>query len=183
MPSLRCCKVMSSTPVPFTARTPTLCGSTTVPSASPARCNSGRSAWIGSTGAATHPASVALSGDFELDRERLEALVGELRQKLPYLPEDPYLLYATDVHNSEAQGANQLPAAEDAVAALMAAGEGRDLVGIYAAGGVYAGFANGFGQRNWFANYSFNADWSFYHEKDKAVKNRLRRFGLGDGRI
>jgi predicted Zn-dependent protease len=116
------------------------------------------------------PGTVTLSGDFEWDGERLEALVEELRQKLPYLPEDPYLLYATEVHNSESHGDNRLPAAEDAVAALIAAGEGRDLVGIYASGGTYAGFANSLGQRNWFSSYSFNADWSFYHEKDKAVK-------------
>ena len=116
------------------------------------------------------PGDVALCGDFQLDRERLEILVDELRQKLPYLPEDPYLLYNTEVHNSELHGDNQLPPAADAVAALIAAGAGRDLVGIYAAGGVYAGFANSLGQRNWFSSYTFNADWSFYHEKDKAVK-------------
>ncbi len=116
------------------------------------------------------PGTITLSGDVALDRERLAALVAELRDKLPYLPEDPYLLYASEVQNSESHGDNQLPAAEDAVASLIAAGEGRDLVGIYASGGTYAGFANVFGQRNWFASYSFNADWSFYHEKDKAVK-------------
>lgn len=116
------------------------------------------------------PGTVTLSGDFESDCERLEMLVGELRQKLPYLPEDPYLLYATEVTNSESPGENHLPEPEDAVAALMAAGEGRDLVGIYASGGTYAGFANSLGQRNWFSSYSFNAGWSFYHEKDKAVK-------------
>ncbi len=52
------------------------------------------------------PGTVTLSGDMELDRERLEALMSELRQKLPYLPDDPYLLYATDVHHSELHGDN-----------------------------------------------------------------------------
>src|SRR5688500_2892850 len=122
------------------------------------------------------PGTVTLSGDFEWDGERLKALVEELRQKLPHLPEDPYLLYATEVHNSESHGDNRLPAAEDAVAALIAAGAGRDLVGIYASGGTYAGFANSLGQRNWFASYSFNADWSFYHTKDKAVKTAYAGF-------
>lgn len=116
------------------------------------------------------PGTITLSGDLELDCERLNVLIDELRERLPYLPEDPYLLYATDVQSSEWHGDNRLPAAEDAVAALMAAGEERDLVGIYASGGTYAGFANSLDQRNWFSSYSFNADWSFYHEKDKAVK-------------
>jgi predicted Zn-dependent protease len=116
------------------------------------------------------PGTITLAGDLALDGERLGALMDELRQKRPYLPEDPYLLYATEVQNSERHGDNRLPATEDAVAALMAAGKGRDLVGIYASGGTYAGFANAFGQRNWFSSYSFNADWSFYHAQDKAVK-------------
>lgn len=122
------------------------------------------------------PGTVTLSGDLEWDCERLDTLVAELRQKLPYLPEDPYLLYATEVQSSELHGADHLPAAEDAVAALIAAGAGRDLVGIYASGGTYAGFANSLGQRNWFSSYSFNADWSFYHEKDKAVKTAYAGF-------
>lgn len=122
------------------------------------------------------PGTITLSSDFDMDRERLDGLVDELRERLPYLPEDPYLLYATEVHNSETRGDNRLPAAEDAIAALLRAGEGRDLVGIYASGGTYAGFANSFGQRNWFSSYSFNADWSFYHEKDKAVKTAYAGF-------
>jgi predicted Zn-dependent protease len=122
------------------------------------------------------PGQMALSGDLELDRERLDQLVASLRQKLPYLPEDPYLCYATEVQSSEHHGENRLPADGDAVAAVMEAGRGRDLVGIYAAGGIYAGFANSLGQRNWFSSHSFNLDWSFYHEKDKAVKTGYAGF-------
>lgn len=122
------------------------------------------------------PGSITLSGDVEMDRERLDELVDGLRERLPYLPEDPYLLYATEGQNSETHGDNRLPAAEDAAAELLRAGEGRDLVGIYASGGTYAGFANSLGQRNWFSSYSFNADWSFYYEKDKAVKTAYAGF-------
>lgn len=113
---------------------------------------------------------IALSGDLEMDRGRLGDLITGLREKLPYLSEDPYLLYATEIHNSDHLGENCLPSCEDAVGAIIDAGCDRDLVGIYAAGGIYAGFANSFGQRNWFENYSFNFDWSFYHQRDKAAK-------------
>jgi hypothetical protein len=47
---------------------------------------------------------------------------------------------------------------------------GLDLVGIYAAGPVYRGFANSLGQRNWHEVTSFNLQWSLYHRADKAVK-------------
>ncbi|HKA53563.1 MAG TPA: metallopeptidase TldD-related protein [Candidatus Binatia bacterium] len=115
--------------------------------------------------------TVSLSGDLETDRPRVTLLLGELREQLPYLPEDPHLLYATEVHSSEHQGQNRLPEDSAAVvAAIQEAGRGRDLVGLYAAGGIHSGFANSFGQRNWFSGYSYNFDWSFYHQGDKAVK-------------
>lgn len=115
--------------------------------------------------------SIALSGDWQEDASRVSTLLGSLREQLPYLPEDPHLLYATDVHSSEHHGANRLPEDTGAiVTAILEAGRGRDLVGIYAAGGIQNGFANSFGQRNWFSSYSYNFDWSFYHQADKAVK-------------
>ena len=121
-------------------------------------------------------ADVALSGDLEEDRTRLTQTVAELREQLPYLPEDPYLLYATEVQSSVHEGENALPDSASAVAAVLDAGRGRDLVGFYAAGGIYAGFANAFGQRNWFASYNFNCDWSFYYQADKAVKTAYAGF-------
>lgn len=121
-------------------------------------------------------ADVALSGALAEDRAHLAQVLEELRGQLPYLPEDPHLFYATDVHSSVQQGENRLPDSAAAVAAVLEAGRGRDLVGFYAAGGIYAGFANAFGQRNWFASYSFNCDWSLYYQGDKAVKTAYAGF-------
>jgi predicted Zn-dependent protease len=121
-------------------------------------------------------AEIALCGDFDSDRARLNQVLTGLREQLPYLPEDPHLLYATTVHSSVHQGESRLPDKADAVAAMLDAGTGRDLVGIYAAGGIYAGFANALGQRNWFARYTFNCDWSFYYQRDKAVKTSYAGF-------
>ena len=121
-------------------------------------------------------ADVALAGDLEEDRGRLAQAVVELREQLPYLPEDPHLLYATEVQSSVQAGENRLPDSAEAVAAVLDAGRGRDLVGFYAAGCIYAGFANAFGQRNWFASYSFNCDWSLYYQADKAVKTAYAGF-------
>jgi predicted Zn-dependent protease len=121
-------------------------------------------------------AEIALCGDFDSDRARLNQALTELREQLPYLPEDPHLLYATTVHSSVHQHDSRLPDKADAVAAMLDAGTDRDLVGIYAAGGIYAGFANAIGQRNWFASYTFNCDWSFYYQRDKAVKTNYAGF-------
>ena len=114
--------------------------------------------------------NITLAGDLQQDRGHLRRLLEELRQQLPFLPEDPYLLYATEVRSSTTAGRNELPESPDAVEALLQAGRGFDLVGLYAAGGIYVGFANSFGQRNWFASYNFNCDWSLFLRGDKAVK-------------
>jgi predicted Zn-dependent protease len=120
---------------------------------------------------------LTLSGALALDRPRLAALLEQLREQLPYLPEDPHLLYATEVQSSEHLGDNHLPEDSGAVvSAVLDAGHGHDLVGVYAAGGIHSGFANSFGQRNWFSTYTYNLDWSLYLQADKAVKSRYAGF-------
>jgi predicted Zn-dependent protease len=94
--------------------------------------------------------------------------------------DDPYLLYSTQVHDTDQAAADKLPKPDQALAAVLDAGKGRDLVGIYAAGGIHAGFANSLGQRNWFASHSFNLEWSFYHAADRAVKTSYAGFEWND---
>lgn len=113
---------------------------------------------------------VTLTGDLDEDTRRTVSLLDDLRQRLPQLPEDPHLFYATEPTSSQQEADDRLPAASQIVDEILDAGAGRDLVGLLAQGGVYRGFANSLGQRNWSATHSFNLDWSFYHRQDKAVK-------------
>ncbi len=114
---------------------------------------------------------ISLCGDFAVDSQRARAVLDSLRAQLPYLPDDPHVLYATEVQSSEHHGENRLPEERGMIVdAILQAGQGRDLVGFYAAGGIHAGFANSFGQRNWFSTYTYSVDWSFYLSGDKAVK-------------
>ena len=115
--------------------------------------------------------SVSLTGHAATDRSRVAALLGDLRTQRAVLPEDPYLLYATDADDSERTVAGTLPAAADAVDAVAAGANGRDLVGIYAAGATYEAFGSATGQRNWFEASTFNLDWSLHLRGDKATKN------------
>jgi predicted Zn-dependent protease len=114
--------------------------------------------------------TLTLSGELRLDRARIEHLIGELRDIRAQLEDDPYLLYATTVRSTDSRRAAVLPDRDAAVHAVVRAGTGRDLVGIYAAGASHAGFANSLGQRNWYSAPSFNLDWSFFHDADRAVK-------------
>ena len=119
---------------------------------------------------------VTLTGDEDSDRLRAAEALAALRDLLPQLPDDPHLSYAQDVESSEQIGVDRLPSSDDALASILDAGQGRDLVGIYAAGGIYRGFANSLGQKNWFASHTFNFDWSFHHQGDRAVKSGYAGF-------
>jgi predicted Zn-dependent protease len=113
--------------------------------------------------------SISLSGDLALDRVRIARLVDDLRERSTVVPEDPFLLYASEPRSSVRRFANRLPSGGEALETIQSAARGRDLVGIYAAGDVYCGFANALGQRNWYASASYNLDWSLVHAADRAV--------------
>ncbi|RJG08059.1 TldE/PmbA family protein [Noviherbaspirillum cavernae] len=114
--------------------------------------------------------STSLAGNLESDRPLLEYMLNGLRSRLPELPEDPHLLISTEVQSSEHISASQLPETGAIVDEALTAAQGHDMVGILAAGPLWRGFANSFGQRNWHQSASFNLDWSLYQSRDKAVK-------------
>lgn len=120
--------------------------------------------------------SAPVSGDIEMDKAALGELVKDLREKRQHVPEDPHLMFATEVNSTEQAAENRLPDSGDAVEQILPACKGLDLVGIFSAGAIHRGFANSLGQRNWFASYSFDFDWSLYHAGDKAVKSRYAGF-------
>jgi predicted Zn-dependent protease len=115
--------------------------------------------------------TVGLCGEPKVDRKCLTNAIQELRAQLPYLPEDPHLLFNTDVQNSEVSSTSKLIDTPQMVDSIVEQAKGTDLVGVLAAGSIYSGFANSFGQRNWFSNHNFNFDWSLVESTDKAVKS------------
>jgi predicted Zn-dependent protease len=120
--------------------------------------------------------TLSLTGRLDADKAALAPAVTRLRDMLPHLADDPHLLYATEVRSSRASRGSPLPPAETVIDSVLAAADGTDLVGIYAAGPVYRGFANSFGQRNWHEVVSFSLQWSLYHRADKAVKTSYSGF-------
>jgi predicted Zn-dependent protease len=114
--------------------------------------------------------SLSLAGEPSADLARLADLVTRLRETRTCVPEDPYLLFATEARSTERHRDHQLPDRDSVVDEVRRVGKDRDLVGLYAAGATHAGFANSFGQRNWYTSHSYNLDWSFFHSADRAVK-------------
>lgn len=114
--------------------------------------------------------TLSLAADRSTDLARLTDLVARLRATRECVPEDPYLLYSTDVRSTQRHQKHELPDREGIVENVRRVGKDRDLVGVYAAGATHAGFANSLGQRNWYSSHSYNLDWSFFHSADRAVK-------------
>ena len=113
---------------------------------------------------------VSLTGSLSHDRATLASAVERFREMRAHVPEDPFLHYAQDVQSTVHEAENRLPSSEQVLDDAASARQEHDLVGIYAAGGTYAGFANSLGQHNWDRRYSYNFDWSFYRGGDKAAK-------------
>ena len=114
--------------------------------------------------------TLSLRGQAAADVDAVRDAVATLRAAMPELADDPLLLLPADVHSSRNVREGSLPPAEVVVDEILRAADGTDLVGIYAAGPIYRGFANSEGQRNWHATTAFNLQWSLYHRTDKAVK-------------
>lgn len=123
---------------------------------------------------AGHSADLAIAAD----------AIGQLRDMLTQLPEDPWLLYAeapcstsTERRGNPSTGSGHgLPHAEEVVAHVARAAAEADFVGFYGAGTIYRGFANSLGQRNWHEVDTFSFDWSLHLEGDKAVKDSYAGF-------
>jgi len=114
---------------------------------------------------------LTLTGTLTQDRQAVAAALLSLRDELPQLPEDPYLLYSTAATRSERVDAGGLPGATEAIEHVVDAARGDDLVGLLASGPVLRGFASSLGARHWHAVDAFLLDWSLYHSGDKAVKS------------
>ena len=121
-------------------------------------------------------ACVELAGNKEQDIKQLTDTLEKLREQRTFLPDDPYLSFATDINNTEYHHDAEVVNSHEAIEQILQAGIGLDLVGIFANGSQYAGFANSMGQRNWHSSANFNFDWSCYLTKDKAVKSNYAGF-------
>jgi predicted Zn-dependent protease len=113
---------------------------------------------------------ITLTGDPEVDLQRLTEGLQQLRETLPLLPQDPYLLLNYNGWQSNNVQEHPLPDTEQAVAEITQAAEELDLVGFYAAGPISRGFASSAGAFGWHQANSFNFDFSLFHENGQAVK-------------
>src|SRR5437879_3902319 len=121
-------------------------------------------------------ASIALAGNGD-DLALASATLGRLRDALGDLPADPWLLINETPQSSTTERHGTVLPAQEVLEQALRFAKGRDLVGFYAGGTIYRGFANSLGQRNWHEVDSYNFDWSIYRQTDQAVKTSYAGFG------
>src|SRR3989442_1166591 len=109
------------------------------------------------------------------------ATLGRLRDAVQDLPADPWLLINETPQSSTTERHGTVLPAQEVLEQTLRFAKGRDLVGFYAGGPIYRGFANSLGQRNWHEVDSFNFDWSIYRQADQAVKTSYAGFGWSPG--
>ncbi|MGR3889552.1 TldD/PmbA family protein [Pseudomonas sp. 1152_12] len=114
--------------------------------------------------------SITLAGEPELDRERLADGLQQLRETLPLLPQDPYLLLNHNAWQSHNEQLRPLPELAQVLEDISQAAVGVDLVGFYAAGPISRGFASSDSAFGWHQANSFNFDFSLFHANGEAVK-------------
>jgi len=121
-------------------------------------------------------ASVQLSGVGEIDDVTMADTIALLREQRAVVPEDPYLLFNSEVSTTSTINDGKLLESHDAIDVVRSATSGHDMVGIYAAGRQFSGFASSLGQRDWHDSATFNLDWSLYLDRDKATKELYAGF-------
>lgn len=114
--------------------------------------------------------NITLAGDPQVDQQRLAEGLQQLRETLPLLPPDPYLLLNHTGWQSKQVQEHPLPDTAQVVEQITRAAEGLDLVGFYAAGPISRGFASSAGAFGWHQANSFNFDFSLFHANGQAVK-------------
>src|SRR6185295_3311556 len=121
-------------------------------------------------------ATIALAGNGE-DVALASGTLERLRDALGDLPVDPWLLINEKPRSFTSERHGTVLPAQEVVEQALRFAKGKDLVGFYAGGTMYRGFANSLGQRNWHEVDSFNFDWSIYRQADQAVKTSYAGFG------
>ena len=110
-------------------------------------------------------------GESEAMQAVLAGGLAELRAAVAQLPVDPHACWQPVPGSSERVDGAGVPDAGVVIDAIVAAAEGDDLVGLYAAGPVVRALASSLGHRHYHETVSSTFDFSVQVGGDRAVKD------------
>ena len=114
--------------------------------------------------------SIPFTDEKETDWPTLMTALQNLREEIPQLPEDPYLVLPHGDEQSRESYPGNLLAPDAVVPALLPQLEGLDAAGLYAGGRSVQAYADSSGQRHWFETSTFTLDYSLFTPDGQAVK-------------
>lgn len=114
--------------------------------------------------------AMPFTGDWDTDWPQAEQALAELRQEVPDLPIDPYLVLPSGQSTSQESHQGDLLPIESTADAILPEVAGLDFTGIYAGGSLLRAYADSAGQKHWFATDSFSLDYSLFTPDGQAVK-------------
>jgi predicted Zn-dependent protease len=112
-------------------------------------------------------------GSWETDWQQGYQALRELREEVPHLSADPYLVLPTGNNSSHEVHPGELLSAESLAAMVLSEVGDLDFTGIYAGGAIARGYADDNGQKHWFATDSFTLDYSIFSPQGQAVKGNF----------
>ena len=120
---------------------------------------------------------LTVSGDASQDQAAMQTALVNLRAAIASAVDDPYLLINREPASSHRIQSATLATPEQAIATVVDAALGHDLVGAYMAGPIAVALWSNLGHRHYFEGSSWSFDFSIYarsdadHDRrDKAVK-------------
>ncbi|PSB35256.1 TldD/PmbA family protein [Stenomitos frigidus] len=116
---------------------------------------------------------IPFTGEKGTDWPRLQMALEALRQELPQLPIDPFLVLPSGEAQSHSVHAGSLLTPEAIASTVLPLVQGLDFAGLYAGGWVIRAYADSVGQRHWFATETFALDYSLFAPSGQAVKDTV----------
>jgi predicted Zn-dependent protease len=113
------------------------------------------------------------TNNWEIDWELADTALQELRDELPLLPIDPYLVIPSGNNTSREVNIGKLLTPEILVTRILETVSNLDFTGMYAGGIIIRGYGDSSGQKHWFATNSFNLDYSLFMASGQAVKGNF----------
>lgn len=110
------------------------------------------------------------TGEVEIDRLQAQQALADLREQISQISPDPYLVLPTGQEHSASSQSGELLSPDAAAATILAAVQGLDFTGLYAAGANLRGYADSNGQEHWFSADTFTLDYSLFTPDGQAVK-------------
>ncbi|MEM1394625.1 MAG: TldD/PmbA family protein [Cyanobacteria bacterium P01_H01_bin.150] len=111
-----------------------------------------------------------VSGNWEVDSKQAFSCLQDLREELPLLPIDPYLVLPSGDETTREIHSGNLLADEDVAKTILEAVTEFDFTGFYAGGIISQGYADSGGKKHWFSTETFTLDYSIFTDSGQAVK-------------